>query len=443
MEFLAIPIFIFFIFAVFKFTVSPYLAVISILLIILVDTWFIEPPSVYLGLHIYLYDLVFIPLFLSALIRIIIKQEWRYASFLWMVYGLIIFYQLFVGLKQYGTVGGVDFRNFFCYWSGTLYFMSFAYTKEMLDKICKYWLLICSLLLLIVYFRFIAEFLHLPIAQTWIAADSNNISFRVISSGQCYLLAAVVIMLFHRYVMPEAIQPSRILTVAFIVAVIVLQHRSVWAATIAAIATMFLLPGIKTHKIIGKLAIIGVVGMVLMAPLVFYGYADHFIDSIMGSAERATNLEKGSFGSRVKYWDHIMIYWNKLGGGEQLLGEPWGSGYAGNEVSPHNMFFHSLLRAGSFGTFILILFYLSILTRLFFHLLNNKNDRFYPSLFIMLIVEQLIYYIPYGPVQQHGIILGIAASLAKRKLVDKHTENKTIKTSYIEPISKIQGLTRP
>jgi hypothetical protein len=414
MEFLLLPIAILFVYAVFAYAIRPYAAVISILVVSVVNAWFIEDPSVIIGIHLYLYDLVFVPLFLSALFRILFKGEWRNVSALWLIFGFIIFYQFIAGLKLYGTYAGVDFRNFYCYWTGALYFMTFSFSKEMPDKICKHWLLICTLLLLLVYFRLVADVLHLPISATWRDADPTGVRFRVINSGQTYLLSAGVIMLFHRYVMPEAVQPSRILTVGFVIAVIVLQHRSVWAATIVGIASMFLLPGIKTHKIIGKLAIISVVGLILMMPLVYYGYADNFIESITGSAERATHLEKGTFGSRVKYWERIMIYWNKLGFLEQLLGEPWGSGYAGGVRTPHNMFFNSLLRAGSFGTFIYGLFYLVLLIKLFFNLLINKSDRLYPTLFFMLIVAQITYYIPYTPQPQHGIILGIAASLAKR-----------------------------
>ncbi|WP_446809602.1 hypothetical protein ACH50O_20490 [Methylomonas sp. 2BW1-5-20] len=418
MEFLLLPIFIFFLYAVFSFVKNPHLAVIIILLVSVINTWFIEPPSAMLGIHVYLYDLVFVPLFLSALFRIIFLGEWRFISILWALYGLIIFYGLFAGLKIYGTYAGVDFRNFFCYWVGTLYFMSFAYSKEMLDRFYRHWVLICSLLLLIVYFRFVADFLHLPISATWKAADSTGVRFRVTDSGQAYLLSAVVIMFFLRFVIPTIEPPSRVLTVAFLLAVIVLQHRSVWGATILAIATMFLLPGIKMHKIIGKLAALGVIGMILMIPLVFYGYADSFIDSITGSAERATNLGAGTFGSRVQYWERIIIYWNKLAFWEQFLGEPFGSGYAGNVTAPHNMFFHSLLRAGAFGTFIYLLFYSILLVKLFLYILMNKNDRLYPSQFFMLIVAQIAFYIPYSPQPQHGILLGIAASLVIRGIAE-------------------------
>ncbi len=437
MEFLVLPTLIFFVVALYNFAEKPHLAVAGILIISLINAWFIEPPSVNIGLNIYLYDVIFIPLLLCAFYRLIAKQEWPYASPLWIGYGLILFYGLYFSIKQYGSAAGVDFRNFFYYWTGTLYFMSFAYSKAMLDRILKYWLLISTVLLLIVYFRFVADFLHLPISATWIAADSTNVRFRVIHSEPTFLLGVTVIILFYRYVMPDWKQPSRILTVLFLVAVIVLQHRSVWAATLLAIASMFFLPGIKKHKLIGKLTVLGVIGMILLMPLLFSGLADNFITTITDSAERATNLSTGTFGARQKGWKMVMEYWSKLDFMHQILGDPFGGGYAGHPRAPHNWFFQALLRVGMLGSFFIWLFYVGLLFRLYFTILKNTEDRLYPTLFLMLFVSQLTYYIPYAPQPEHGILLGIAASLTKRKMTIQDTvELKNTQSFLNTPDSK-------
>jgi len=431
MEFLALPILIFFLYAVYSFSLKPHLAVACILIISVINTWFIEQFSMKMGLNIYLYDLALVPIFFSALIRLLLKREWPYASPLWIGYGLIIFFSLFSGLKQFGTTAGVDFRSIFYYWSGTLYFMSFAYTKEMITKIVKYWLLICSVLLLIVYFRFVAEALHFPISATWKVADSTGVRFRVVNSGQAYLLGMTVVMLFHRYVLPDmAIKPSRLLTVLFIFAVIALQHRSVWGATLFGIASLFLLPGVKKHKLVGKFIVIGSVGFLLLLPLLSMGYLDHFIDSIVGSAEKATNLNTGTFGARRKAWEQILAYWVRHDFLHQLLGDPFGGGYAGIANSPHNFFLQSLLRTGMLGNFFLCLFYLGILLKLYFNLLKNSESCFYPTLFFMLIVAQMAFYIPYAPLAEHGILLGIAGSLAKRKLSVAGATTESENTRY-------------
>jgi O-antigen ligase len=435
---LALP---FFIYSTISFCKKPSFAVTSILILSLLNAWFIVPPSVKLGLNIYLHDLAFIPLFFSALYRLSFKKEWYSTSPLWMGVGLLVFLNLFIGLKQIGTAAGVDVRSIFYYWSGTLYFMSFSYRKVMLDRIVKYWLSICFVLLLVVYFRFVAEFLHFPIAATWIAADPTGVRFRVVNSGQSYLLGVSVLMLFHRYVVSddETAKPSRLLIVLFTVAVVALQHRSVWAATLTGILTLFLLPGVKKHKLIGKFMMLGAVGIVVLLPLLSMGYLDNFIESISGSAEKATSLSTGTFGARRKAWEQIMNYWVNQNFLHQFLGDPFGSPYAGLRNSPHNFFFQSLLRVGMLGNFFISVFYIGILLKLYVKLLNERHSRFYPTLFFMLVVGQMTFYIPYAPQAEHGILLGIAASLAKRGIVASKDENVPKNTQYFQnaPDSKI------
>lgn len=423
MEFLALPIFILCAYAIYSFSTKPIGAVICILLASVIDAWFVVLPTVKIGLNIYIHDGLFILMFISSMIRILFLGQFRYISPLWAVYGILLFYELFVGLKLSGTAAGVDFRSLFYYWTGTLYFMSFSYTNEFLDKVRKYWLLICSILLFIVYFRFVAELLHLPMAVTWISADSGDIRFRVISSGQAYLLCISIIMLFIHYLMPGEIKPSKIAVALFIIAIIALQHRSVWAATLFGILSATLLPSIKSSKLFTNIFIIGILGFILLSPILYFGFADKILSMIGKSAERATNLTEGTFGARVKGWEHIMSYWLQSPFLNQLFGEPFGDNYAGMKSFPHNFTFQNLMRVGALGTFIFYCIYLLILGKLYLNIRNNAEDKFYSALFFMLIISQMTYYIPYGTGPEHGIILGIAASLTKRKFVTDNNLN--------------------
>ena len=407
MELLIIPTFLLSLFCLYGFTQKPEIAVFVILLISVVNAWFIELPSIKIGLNVYLHDAVFILIFLCALIRIIFMRQYMYISPLWAIYGIIMFFGLYSGLKLNGTGAGVDFRAFFYYWVGTLYFMSFSYTKELLEKVQKNWFWLCFILLGIVYFRFVAEFLHLPISQTWIGADSTGVRFRVINSSQAYLLGVTVIMLFVRYLLPEAIRPNRVITILFIVAVVVLQHRSVWAVTIIAVVSAVLLPGVKSTRVLTNLLVIGIVGFILLLPLLYLGYADKFLGTISESAEKATNLSTGTFGARLAGWQHIIIYWPQQPFINQAFGDPFGGGYAGMGTAPHNFFFQSLLRTGLFGTLIITLFYLLILGKLYLKIMRHPDNKLYLILFFMLIIGQMAYYIPYSPMAEHGILLGI------------------------------------
>ena len=163
-QYINIIIFLFLVVAVVSSAQNAHFELGYILFVSVLNAVMIEPPAITLGINIYLHDVVYAGLLLSALIRIFFNKEIFFLSPIWMGYGLILSYSLLVGLNNYGTAAGVDFRNFFYYWSGTLYFMSFPYTKEILDKMLQYWIAICSVLLIIFYFRFVAESLNLPIS---------------------------------------------------------------------------------------------------------------------------------------------------------------------------------------------------------------------------------------------------------------------------------------
>lgn len=436
MAFLILPFLIFSLFAAYNFTTKPQSAVLFILLSTLIDTWFVVPVSIKAGLNIYLNDPLFILIFLCALYRILLMGQFKYLSPLWGIYGLLLFYGLFTGLESFGTAAGVDFRYLFYYWSGGLYFMSFSYTQALLDKIIKYWLIMCSFLLLIVYFRFVAELLHLPISATWISADSGDIRFRVINSGQAYLLCISIIMLFSRYLITNQIKPSKIMVTLFIIAVIGVQHRSVWAATLFALVSATLLPGIKSTKLLGNLFTIGLLGLILLIPLIYLGYADNLIAMVSKSANRAQDLTSGTFGDRVKGWQYMLQYWLDNSFTNQLFGDPFGGGYAKMRSFPHNFTIQNLLRVGIVGTIVFYCFYLQLLTKLYLTMRYSKEEKLYFVLFFMLIITQMTYYIPYGTGPEHGIILGIAASLVIRK-------TNYIKSTNTEPMKHDQYFLKP
>lgn len=424
MQFLAIPLLIFLMYAVVTFSWKPQIALVCILLVSVVNAALIDPLAVTLGINIYLYDLVFVSILLSALIRIVFKRKFFFVSPVWMGYGLLLSFCLFIGLSKYGTAAGVDFRSFFYYWSGTLYFMTFAYTEEMLERVVQYWVFLCSVLLFLVYFRFVAEALHLPISATWIAADPTGVSFRVINAGQTYLLCVAMIMLFMRFIKGLGSKITHVLIVMFVVAIIALQHRSVWAATFFAGFSLLLLPGVNISKYLGKISILCVIGFVFLGPFLFSGHATQFTSSISDSAERAKDLSSGTFGDRVKGWKMILNYWGDQDITNQLLGDPFGGGYAGSPRSPHNFFFHSLLRTGLVGNLLLIFLYSGVLLRLYWKIGRDQPQSVYPSLFFALIVGQLAYYIPYSPQAEHGILLGVAISLAKRGITEAKQETQ-------------------
>lgn len=404
---------------------KPFFGVVFILAASLINAYLIYPPSITIGLEIYLFDLAFLCVFLIALIRLFFMRRFHKTSVIWYFVGVLLCFSFILGLKQFGASAGVDFRNLFYYWSGTLYFLSFSYSEKDIEKILSLWIFFSTLLLGIVYFRFIAEFLGLGISSAWINSDVTGVPFRVINSAHTYILGVVIIIIFHRFTVLQNTESFRILIVLFIIATIVLQHRSVWAATISGIISFLFLPKIKIGKMIKNLLIITAVGIVLLIPVINSGISSVFIATISESAVKAQDLSQGTFGSRVDGWLSIIAYWSQQEITTQLIGEPFGSGYAGGRVSPHNFVLHNLLRVGALGVLLYIVFYSRVIVKLFYRQ-KYLEKNVYGSLFFALIIFQVVYYIPYSMLPQHGIILGIAWSLAARKNNTKLSSQQVI-----------------
>jgi hypothetical protein len=429
MELLIVPALLLALYLIYAFSRRPDHAVTAILLLTLVNAWLIYPPSINIGLNVYLYDPLFIVILVSALFRIVFQQQIYYVNYLWLVVGLIFSYNFFVGIKLSGSAAGVGFRGDFYFWSGTLYFMSFQYSNEVVERILKIWYRLCLILLAIIYFRFVAEFLNLPIAQTWILSDNNmGLKFRVTHSTFAYLLSVTSVMIFARYFIPSAFKPSKIITSLFIFAILALQHRSVWAATVAGILSAALLPGVKSARLLSNLVVVAVFGLIVMVPLMLYGVTDVFFGSINEAANRATNLNTGTFGDRMNGWLSFINHWEKVPLGYQLLGEPFGDSMVGLKMALHNFYLQMIKDAGLIGFICIVLLYITTLARLFFNARRSEQHRLYYAMFFMLLIGQLTFYIPYANQAQHGIILGMAVSLSRRKILETQPLNNQTET---------------
>ena len=198
MAFFLFPLLLFIVFATWQFVGKPHFALSGILIASVFSALLYEQP-IELGVSIYAHDIVFIPLFICALYRVFLKGELASISILWIIYGLLLFYQVFIGITTYGTPAAADFRTCFYYWTGGIYFMSFQYTEATLNRLIKYWLNTCLILLALVYFRLAADVANLPMAQAWRSMDAGDIRFRVINGQHTYLLGVAVVMLFHKY----------------------------------------------------------------------------------------------------------------------------------------------------------------------------------------------------------------------------------------------------
>jgi hypothetical protein len=181
--------------------------------------------------------------------------------------------------------------------------------------------------------------------------------------------------------------------------------------TITAILSALILPKIKASRMIGNLVIIGIVGFILLLPLLWSSYGDVILGSVTDLAQKGTHLESGTFGDRVRGWTMVLEAWNKLSLTNKLLGLPMAEIAGSVNVKIHSFYVQMLDRLGVLGLIILLSFYLLLLAKLYFSIKHHPQHTFYFALFFMLIIGVLVFYIPYAIQPEQCVILGIAYSI--------------------------------
>ncbi|MFZ0257216.1 MAG: O-antigen ligase family protein [Gammaproteobacteria bacterium] len=373
----------------------------------IINTWFIQEPHIDVGLHIYLSDLLFVGLFFLGVFRVFLVSGVLSVPLTWYLFGILIFTSLILGITQNGAAAGVDFREFFYLFAGTLYFLSFTYREPDIRHITNIWIAASAVLVGIVLLRWTAKLLGLGIAVELAGA----VPFRVIDSGHTLVVAMGLVMLIHRTAYGSQ-GVSRWLTALLAVVIIGLQHRSVWIATVSAVLSLLLMHGSSRGRLLGNFAVMALIGAVSLLPLLLFGMLDPFLGSVADSAERATDLSTDTFGWRVEGWRALLSSWGDWDLLSKLIGEPFGSGWdSGRDVSPHNYYIETLLRTGLLGLTAFLAVFGRTLVRLYRGTARDMDSVYAPLLFAMML-SQLVYYVAYGIEPEHSVILGIAVSLA-------------------------------
>lgn len=382
-------------------------ALMAILLCALANAWFISEIEIKVSDYsIYLQDIVFCSLFIAAVINAgkNFSEKIQPLTIVWLFYGVLLFTNFVQGYFLVGTTAVVDFRFMFYFWCGVFYFMQFTFSSKDHEKMYGLWYLVGFGFLAVVYFRFYAEYLGLDFSSAW--ADPTGVSYRVVTARSAYILGAILLVLSLRYFVFRDSQVYIFSLLLFLIAVIGVQHRSVWASVAFPLAIALVL-----NSRGATLVKLGAFSVALLFLTLFLSKFGDITQSVKMSADKAMDLSTGTFGSRREAWQLLLQNWYKQNLMTQLFGEPFGVGYAGQVRSPHNFYLQNLLRSGVFGILLLLIMYVSLLIkwirRASAELISQRSHIY---MYGLLIIGMLAYYIPYGSTPEQGIILGVAIS---------------------------------
>lgn len=394
---------------------SPSLGVILILLIFLLETINVAMPGVKIGISIYPHDIVFLLLSVPAAIRFIQIRKLNPAARVWIVIGLLILISFIKGIPRFGTTAGVEFRPYFFFWMGGLYFSTFQLSPDDIHKINRALILTVLFLLLIAVYRWISDGLGLSNFGNIIGAGK----MRVLNATQTHFITVMLCYVFYTRRMSDSTTFWKWLTPLLALFILVLQHRTLWVVTTVSVALGIVLDK-EVRRLLsrrGTLALI--IACVVVVPFVAYGHLDNVIQSLDASYNEAVSMRHNTFTWRLQSWIALLTDWLRSGPIIILFGNPFGSGYSryiadlGHKTNyaPHNYYVECLLRVGVTGLLILVFTYVSTIFKHFQISKINQQVLLPSNMIILFLVGHLVYFVTYAPHFVQSIFLGLSLSL--------------------------------
>ncbi len=391
-----------------------------LLFLTVVEVTLREPLSVPLeALTIYATDMLSAALLAATAARLLrlgrltVLQRWL------LLFGLLALFSLARGALEFGLQpAGNEFRKFFAFASAGLYFSTVPAIREHYDRIALVWLAASAFFLGLALFRWGAL----------AAGLSGGVygpggTMRVMVAAETLLLVQaffITLPLWRRHPWP----PLRWAAPALLAAVVLLQHRTVWAIVLTGIALYALQDRAIRKSLVYLVATALVAGLVLSVAF--------FDDGQRGATEQlsgsATNPDTLAW--RYEGWQDLLSDSGPDGVYEFLVGQPFGTGWdrriSGQtiEVSPHNFYIESYLRVGVVGAAALVLLYATAARRLrragpgsSAHDAHSSPSELMPArLLLVLLVTQITYFLTYAPDFPQGILFGLMIGAAAARV---------------------------
>ena len=407
-----LPLFLFY--GAWAFYHRPTAGVSSVIWVFVFETLIMIQPRLPLGVQLFLPDLLFLLIGVAGLLRIFSVRLQRH-HYAWLIFGAVLFLSFVLGVLQYGTQAGVEFRTFFYFWAGIWYLMTFHLTTVQLDKILRVYMVAAMVMVALALFRWLAMALGLDIVRYW---NEGGASLRVFNASQTYFLAQAFLVGLYAYLNKTGPIWWRATLPILFVCIVMLQHRTVWAVTLASVAIIFLLSGKVRSKAISTFVLAGVLGTAVLIPFVAGGQLDTVQRSLAHSVEEV-GQKNSTMAWRVESWKTLIEQWAYGGPVVNMIGKPFGAGFsryielAQSELTqnPHNHYVYTLLRVGLVGLVAMLAVYYMTLRSMWKNRRQPSMHVLDPKLLIALVVGQIMFFISYPAHYSQLLALGLSLVL--------------------------------
>lgn len=377
----------------------------------LLETAFVSAPLIPMGLQITTNDLAVALLAAGLIMRVLFFDPPRRKAVygIWIAIGAIFFISFGLGLISFGTSAGVEARPNFYFWMAGLYFASFAYPPETLEKLWRIAQWCAWLVVAVVIYRWVGLKFGFVSEQLVEYAGASS-EFRVVGSNPTFFIAALGVAYFAlwlRYSRRRAFLAALVM----LGLALVLQHRSVWVAGLGALILVAWHQRTAVAQKAFPIIAVGVAMAGMVATFVLLDPSNRLTATLAKSAVSLTESQ-GTHTDRLEGWKILLKGYVDYSPREWVLGKPYGTGYdrtfdgRHKGYSPHNFYIQLLLRIGALGLLLFLWAHFSLRNRVREHA-SGLADTTVSSVLLALLAANLLYYIPYQGFYLQGAFYGV------------------------------------
>lgn len=330
------------------------------------------------------------------------------------------------GAGEFGLAAAVnESRGVLPFVAATLYFATGDASPLHRERTARLWLGFAAVLVCLAVARWGVVLGGLPFTGEWYDPGQYG-GLRVLWSDEALLLAQGLLILAPGLLPGGRSRRRLLLAAALGGSVVVLQHRSVWAVTLVGAALTLVGEGAVGRR--WALRVVAAAG--LGAVLLLTTFSGPLQERVLTSSD-AVNAD--TFRWRLEGWQILVAQQGPQSPGDALLGRPYGSGWARRlslgyttDVAPHNFYLETGLRTGLLGVGLLVGAYAALLRRLAAGGPRGADRGLLTDRTLaVLLVAQLVYFLPYSPGPEQALLLGLAMGAWRARRPAERSRTRT------------------
>ncbi|WP_157951347.1 hypothetical protein [Rhodococcus opacus] len=312
-----------------------------------------SPVFGFAGIHLFPFDVITIALIVVAVVQ---REQLKGNLRPWLAVLLallpLLIVSVVVGYVKYGSIALVEFRPFMYFMAAIVAFASVEWSDSNVRRLALIAALASSVAIVVIAVARLVELGFVSSDEFFIDATGTYRTLRPVVASQ-----AAVLGLGSIVVLAEWIRRGRVgvlfVWIILISVVVVVQHRSVWVATLFGIASLALL--MRGGGLSARLVAAIMCWLSFASLLYLTGALDLLLDKL--STSFADIFSAGStVTNRTSGWDLLTNELFAQNNGASAMGLPMGHGYARigptglvETYQPHNWYVQLLLRVGVLG----------------------------------------------------------------------------------------------